>query len=326
MTEGEKPKKARVDLQVVIPAYNEVAGILFFLKELTGILDSFELKWKILVVDDHSEDATFEQVVSLDDERVHCLRLSRNSGSHLALRAGLEQSDATMTLCIAADGQDDPHCLEEMIGKMEKGADVVWALREKRQGETPGYRWSARLFYVFLEKMVQRQNRSIDLNRADFFLLSRKVVAALMGCRERHSSLMGLLSWMGFRQEAVTYVRRERSAGHSRWNMQARVRLALDWLLSFSGLPLKMITLAGFIFALLGFIYTIVIFFNRFFNDRVPDGWSSLMVVVMILGGVQMIMLGIVGQYLWRTFDESKKRPLYFIEKSSFTLEEGRGT
>ena len=282
---------------------------------ITGKMHDID-KTEVIVVDDHSSDNTYDVVDNMNDSRVLCLRLSRQSGSHTALRAGFIESNGDFVMCLSADGQDDPNCLNQMLSKLYSGCNIVWALRKNRNNESMILRLFAKTFYKILLKLTGSEQSGIDLSRADFYILDRPVLDAIKSCSERNTSLFGLISWLGFKQEFVEYERRERMSGLSKWNFRSRLRLAKDWIIAFSGLPLKFMTVMGFFVAFMGFLYALYLISN-FFLRHPTSGWSSLMVVVLVLGGLQMVMFGIVGEYLWRNLDESRKRPLYFIEKST---------
>ena len=307
-----------MNLSVVIPAYNEADNIKATVEELLKVIGRISDigDVKVVVVDDHSSDNTYDIVRNMKDPRVMCLRLSRRSGSHAALRAGFIESNSDFVMCLSADGQDDPNCLKQMLLKLRSGCNVVWALRKNRNKESLILQLFAKTFYKTLLKLTGSDQSGIDLSRADFYMLDRSVLEAIKSCTERNTSLFGLISWLGFKQEFVEYERRERNSGLSKWSFRSRFRLARDWIVAFSGLPLKLMSLVGFFVALSGFLYALYVIFNAFSGNPI-DGWSSIMVAVLILGGIQMIMLGVVGEYLWRNLDESRERPLYFIEKKT---------
>lgn len=303
---------------IIIPAYNESSNIKTTIIELFDVLSDtyFISNYEIIVVDDHSDDSTFQEVKSFNDRKVKCIRLSRRSGSHVALRAGISLARGDAVLCISADGQDDPNVLEEMLKKWQEGTQIVWALRKKRK-ESFLIKRSVLIFYKTLELLTNTEKSEIDLSRADFYLLDKKVVDAINHCPERNTSLFGLINWLGFKQDYVEYKRRERKLGKSKWNFRARFLLAKDWIVAFSGLPLKLMSILGALVALIGFLYAIFIVIHAIIGNPI-QGWASIMIVILILGGLQMIMFGILGEYLWRNIDESRRRPLYFIEKSTF--------
>lgn len=307
-----------MNISIVIPAYNESEAIKDTIQELFATLNKIPAikKIEIIVVDDNSRDNTFDIIKNIGDPSIKCLRLSRRYGSHVALRAGLREANGNVTLCISADGQDDPGCVERMLEKWRNGIKIVWALRKDRNNEPWHVRKTAQLFYGLINRINGDKIDSIDLSRADFYLLDRDVVSAINACPEKNTSLFGLIAWLGFNQDFVEYQRRPRRIGKSKWNFRRRLRLALDWIVAFSGLPLKIMSLIGIVVASLGFFYAIFIIINAI-KGKPATGWASMMVVILVLGGIQMIMLGIIGEYLWRNIEESRNRPLYFIEKDT---------
>jgi len=302
-------------ISVIIPAYNEKENIKGTIGELLKVFDRIagEEEFNIIVVDDHSSDTTRDIVKGVTDKRVNYLRLSKRSGSHVALRAGMLHAGSDAIIYVSADGQDNPEAIAGMVERWKNGAHVVWALRKTRKGESWYVRLPAVLFYKLILMFSESKETAVDLNYADFFLLDKKVVEAINKCPERNTSLFGLISWVGFKQDFVEYERRERTSGTSKWTLKSRIRLAKDWIVAFSGVPLKIITNFGMFFALIGFIFGIILIINVFLGKPLY-GWSSLMVAILVMGGIQMMMLGIIGEYLWRGLDESRRRPIYFIE------------
>lgn len=301
-------------LSVVIPAYNEAENIRTVIEELRQTISKcvHVHATEIIVVDDHSSDQTFAEVSAIGGGNVRCIRLSRRSGAHTALRAGIAAASGDAVLCISADGQDNPSILNQMIEKLHADAHTIWAVRESRDE-----RWldkmAARLFYMILRMFMDDETNNIDLSNADFYLLSRKTVNAINACPERVTSLFGLIVWLGFKQDSVTYARRKRIAGKTKWTFRSRLRLAKDWVIAFSGIPLKLITYLGISIALLGFVYAIYIFICALMKLTTP-GWAESILITLFSSGVLLIMMGLIGEYLWRTLEESRKRPLYFIE------------
>ncbi len=310
-------------LSILIPAYNEAQNIENSIREIrrqlenTRYCDDFE----IIVVDDHSTDNTYEISASFKRPHFQCLRLSRNSGSHTAVRTGLIYVQGEAVIVISADGQDNPVAIHEMLKKWEQGSHVVWALRKSRKKEPLLKKMGAIIFYNILAFLTKSRKSHIDLSRADFYLLDKKVIRAINICQERNTSLFGLIFWLGFQQDSVEYDRNERKIGQSKWSLSKRIDLAKDWIVAFSGIPLRLMSYIGTIVASIGFIYAIFTFIRATKGNPIP-GWSSLMVVLLLLGGFQMIMFGVIGEYLWRNVDESRKRPLAFIEKSTFENDE----
>jgi len=306
-------------LSIVIPALNEEENILETIAELrTALGESSDIvaAHEIIVVDDHSTDNTFGTVADLNSPNLRAIRLSRRSGSHMAIRAGLAAATGDGALCLSADGQDDPRMLRQMLERWRAGDNIVWALRKGRENEPLAQRLFAKSFYRLLAWFGSAPT-GIDLSRADFYLLDRKVVTAINACPERNTSLFGLVAWLGFRQGWVEYDRKKRRAGTSSWNFRSRLRLATDWIIAFSGVPLKLMTVAGFLIAGLGFLYALLVIARSILYGSPLVGWSSVMTAILLLGGGQMMMLGIIGEYLWRTLDESRNRPAYFIEQDS---------
>ncbi|NMC50088.1 MAG: glycosyltransferase family 2 protein [Desulfovibrio sp.] len=307
-------------ISLVLPAYNEsrsLPGTIADIRAALAGLSEFAEDFEIIVVDDHSEDDTFGVVAALADPRITCLRLSKRSGSHVALRVGLARARGRVACCLSADGQDDPGALPRMIAAWRDGARVVWALRRNLEEEPLRVRLFAQVFYRLLQMLNPGLRGRIDLSRADFYLLDRRVVDAIVKCGERNTSLFGLIVWLGFTQTGVEYDRRPRRHGQSKWNFRSKMRLALDWIVSFSGVPLRLMTFLGFGIAGLGALYALVVIVRAIFFGAAVLGWPSIVTLILILGGLQLVTLGVFGEYLWRIFDETKKRPLAFIEADS---------
>lgn len=304
-------------LSIVLPAYNEASNIERVVDELISTIEKISLvtSYEIVVCDDHSNDYTFQLInkKAQRNNKIKSIRLSRRSGSHTALRAGIAKASGELVLCISADGQDDPVVLEKMIRKViEEKNHTVWALRKNRN-DSFFTKLFAQWFYKILRMVANKENEHIHLAHADFYLLSRKVVNAINQCKEQNTSLFGLIVWLGFKQDFVEYERRERISGKSKWNFKSRTKLAKDWIIAFSALPLKLITYVGIIAAVIGFTYAMFILVYTLLGYAKP-GWAENAILILLSGGILMIMLGIIGEYLYRTLDESRNRPLYFIE------------
>jgi polyisoprenyl-phosphate glycosyltransferase len=303
-----------VKLSVVIPSYNESENIESTVAEVISRIRGHVEEYEVIVIDDHSADETFERLLAMKGVTMRCLRLSRRSGSHVALRVGLAAATGDVALCISADGQDDPSVVGHMLERWRSGAHIVWALRRDRNEEPLHIRLLARVFYRLLRYFNQPANRDLDLSRADFYLLDRRVVDAVGSCGERITSLFGLIAWMGFRQESVDYVRRLRRSGNSKWNFSSRMALALDWIVAFSWLPLRFSIMLGLTLAAVGALYALFVVINAILG-RPVEGWSSVIMAVLILSGVQLVMLGAIGEYVGRGLDEARKRPIAFVER-----------
>ena len=214
---------------------------------------------------------------------------------------------------MAADLQDPPETLIPMLAKWRGGAQVVWAVRATREGERADTLAFSRLYYWIMRNLVGM--KEMPATGADFFLIDRVVMDALNQYKEGNIQIMALITWMGFQQESITYDKRARTSGRSGWTLEKKIKLVVDSILSFSYLPVRLMSYAGFITALLGFCYAAFIVFKTVFGDHAIEGWSSLMVVILVMGGMQMLMMGVLGEYIWRALDESRRRPRYLIEK-----------
>ena len=306
-------------ISVVIPSYNEGENLRENISELIDRLteEAPEESFEVVVVDDHSTDETPSILSALNrqDERIRYLRLSKNGGSHTAIRAGLSRARGKCAIVVSADGQDNPECIGEMIREWQGGAHIVWALRERRD-EPWLYRTFSRLFYWLLRSFNRSTNEDIDLSRADFYLLDRRVIEVINNIKERNSSLFGLIAWLGYKQSAVEYKRRPRRSGRSKWSLQSRLKLATDWIIGFSGLPLRLTTYLGIAVSTLGLAYAVFIFVYALIGNPI-EGWASLMIVVLLLSGVMLLSIGVSGEYLWRVLDETRGRPPFFVENES---------
>ncbi|WP_051470035.1 glycosyltransferase family 2 protein [Fischerella sp. PCC 9605] len=311
--EGE-PKKSL--LSVVTPAYNEADNLPLLYERLSQVLDSLTLDWEWIIVDDHSADDTFAAIADLakQDSRVHGIRFSRNFGSHTAMTCGLHYAQGDCAVIMAADLQDPPETLPDLLTEWQRGAQIVWAVRRRRVGEKASKAGFAQLYYFLMRHVVGM--KQMPATGADFFLVDRRVMEALRYFGESNVSIMALITWMGFRQAYIAYDRRVRPHGRSGWSLEKKLKLVLDSLTSFSYLPIRLMSYIGFIVALLGFIYAGFVVVNAIFGHPTP-GWSSLMVVVLVLGGMQMLMMGGLGEYLWRALDESRRRPRYIVEATT---------
>lgn len=302
-------------LSIIIPAYNERENIQTTVAAVDEVLTKNSIEYEIIVVDDHSHDETYAEVVSLNNSNIKCIRLAHRVGPHNAIRAGFRYASGDGAMCLGADGQEDYSVLPLMTKKWHEGLHVVWGLRTSRAVGIKD-KLSNILFYKILNMANPHMDRHIDLVRADFFLIDRKLIDVINNNKERNTSIFGLIMWMGFKQGYVEYQRNERRAGQSKWNFRSRLKLATDWIVSFSGLPLRITTYLGFSSAALGFLYALVVLVNYFVGHPI-EGWSSSIVIILFLGGLQMMMLGVLGEYLWRNYEQSKKRPLFLIESSS---------
>lgn len=302
-----------VDLSIVVPAYNEQETLDAFHARLSAVLDELGMSAQIVYVNDGSRDATAGviQRLATADGRVAHVDLSRNFGKEIALTAGLDHAAGRAVIVIDADLQDPPELIPELIAQWREGWDVVYARRTRRDGEGWFKRASAAGFYKVMQGLGGRVR--IPANTGDFRLLDRKAVDALLQLREHHRFMKGLFAWIGFRQKAVEYAREPRVAGTTKWNYWQLWNLSIEGITSFTITPLKVATYLGIATSLLAFVYAAYIFIDALVNGSDVAGYPSLMVVILTIGGVQLLAIGILGEYLGRIFNESKNRPLYLI-------------
>jgi len=299
-------------LSIVVPAFNEQEVLPIFHERLAKVLDSLDITSEVLYVNDGSRDGTLEvmKILRSHDERVSILDLSRNFGKEIAMTAGFDHAQGDAVIVIDADLQDPPELIPEMVRHWQDGWEVVYAQRIERRGESLLKKLTAYWFY----RLIQRVGRvRIPENVGDFRLLSRKALDALLQLREQNRFMKGLFAWIGFPQIGVPYKRDPRFAGRSTWDYWRLWNFALDGITSFTTTPLKWATYMGLITACASFFYGSVIILQKLLYGNPVKGYPSLMVVILFLGGIQLIFLGIIGEYLGRMFDETKKRPLYFL-------------
>lgn len=297
-------------LSVVTPALNEAENLPALHARLTSALASTEGEWEWIVIDDHSTDSTFDEVTRLarHDSRVRGVRLARHAGSHAAIACGLATARGRAAIVLAADGQDPPEILPALVEAWTNGAHVVWGARS---GADDGVRWTSRLYYMLMRRVVGLTD--FAPMGADCVLLDRVVVDAVRRFHEHHGSLFALITWMGFRQTSIPCRREARLRGRSGWTFARKVEFLVDSITSFNYLPIRLMSYLGLVSVAVALVYAVVVIVNAM-SGRPPAGWSSLMVVVLLIGGVQMLMLGVLGEYVWRALEESRRRPRYLIE------------
>jgi len=305
-----------ITLSVIIPCYNEEEIIGKTIKSLVKVCSSFkEIETEYIFVDDGSKDSTLKILKqnSQKNSNIKILSLSRNFGHQIALTAGIEHSSGDAVVIIDADLQDPPKLIEKMLEKWKIGFDVVYAKRKKRNGETKFKILTASFFYRLLSFL---SDISIPQDTGDFRLISRRVCDILISMPERDRFVRGMVSWVGFKQTEVLYERQKRLAGETKYPFQKMIKLALDGIISFSTKPLRIATILGFFSAFLsltGIFYAVIL---RLFSNTWVEGWTAIMIVMLFLGGMQMIILGILGEYIGRVYNESKNRPLYILSNS----------
>ncbi|WNL45512.1 glycosyltransferase family 2 protein [Dyella sp. BiH032] len=301
-------------LTVVVPAYNEAAVLETFHARLSDVLDVLPLEGRALYVDDGSADSTWDIIASLAarDARVEALKLSRNFGKEAAMTAGLDEADGDAVVVIDADLQDPPELIPALVEQWRAGYDVVYATRSARAGETGFKRFTSAAFYRTMEKL---SDTPVPRDTGDFRLLSRRALDALRQLRERQRFMKGLFAWIGYRQTAVRYERDPRHAGRTKWNYWRLTQLAMEGITSFSTAPLRLATWTGLSASLLAFVYGLWVLTKALLYGDPVRGYPTLMLVILFLGGVQLLALGVIGEYLGRNYAESKQRPLYFVEE-----------
>ena len=301
-------------LTVVVPAYNESEGLRAFHERLSAVFAEMgDLDCSVLYVDDGSRDDTWDIMCELRsaDPRVAVLKLSRNFGKELALTAGLDHATADAVVVIDADLQDPPELIPQFVAEWRDGYDMVYGTRASRAGETAFKKWTAATFYRVIGSLSQTP---IPHDTGDFRLLSRRALDALKGVRERQRFMKGLFTWVGFRQKSVVYARDARFAGETKWNYWKLWNFAIDGITSFSSSPLKLATYVGLLTAVFSFVFAVWVTVKALLWGDAVQGYPSLMVVVLFLGGMQLMALGVIGEYLGRLYVEAKQRPLYLID------------
>jgi glycosyltransferase involved in cell wall biosynthesis len=297
-------------ISVVVPCFNEEASVCECHRRLTEVLSSLKISYELVYVDDGSRDATLSKLseIHAEDPHVAVIELSRNFGHQPAVTAGLEAASGQAVVIIDADLQDPPELIPAMLDKWAEGYEVVYAVRESRQRETGFKRWTAKAFYRLINLLSEIE---IPLDAGDFRLLDRKAVEAIKSMPERHRFLRGMCSWVGFRQCGIKYARAPRFAGSTKYPVRKMLNLALDAIVSFSTVPLRVLAVVGLgsaALALLGIVYAFVV---RLFTHSWVAGWAISFIVLLFLGGLQMMSIGILGEYVGRIYTETKQRPLY---------------
>ncbi len=313
------PDEPTPDVSLVIPVFNEQEGLAALFERITRLCDSLpDVRCEVLFVDDHSRDESPQRLRAAcqRDPRFRFLRLSANRGSHIAIFAGLQHCRGRCAVFLAADLQDPPELVVQMLERWRGGSQVVWAVRAQREGIPFSERVFANAFYFTFNKLA---NVSLPPQGSDFALLDRAVIDALMQSISASPFLMGEIAQAGFRQSQVEYVKEARRFGTTKWNLRKKLKLFADAFVACSYTPLRAMSYLGLAMSVFGFAYALLVICLRLVMETQIEGWASLMVVVLVLGGVQMVMLGVLGEYLWRTLEHARRRPLYFIEEPRST-------
>lgn len=298
---------------VVVPFLNEAGNLPALYGRLCATLERESERFEILFVDDGSTDGSAAWVAAraANDPRVKLLRLSRNFGHQVAITAGMDHADGAAVVIMDADLQDPPEVVPELLRRWRDGHEIVYAVRTSRSGEPWLKRFLAATFYKTFRRMA---SVDVPLDAGDFRLVDRKVIDALKQVRETHRFVRGLTCWVGFSQSAVHYERAPRHAGTTKYPVWKSMRLAFDAITSFSGTPLRWMTVIGLVVSVVGLVQASRVIVGRLlYPASMERGWASVVAIMLFLGGVQLVSLGLIGQYVGRIFEESKKRPLYFV-------------
>jgi glycosyltransferase involved in cell wall biosynthesis len=302
-------------LSLIVPVYNESSNLDLFYERVLKVLKPLNVSYEILFIDDGSKDDSLEKLLEIRgrDSKVKVVQFSRNFGKEIAVSAGLDLAEGKAAIPIDADLQDPPELIPSLIEKWKAGYDVVYAKRTKRMGESWLKRWTASLFYRLIAKMT---NIDIPEDAGDYRLLSRAAVEQLKRLRERHRFMKGLFTWVGFKQTAVFFERDPRYSGKTKWNYWKLWNFAIEGITSFSYIPLQAASYLGLLVSVFAFFYGVFIIVFKLLHGIAVPGYASLMAAVLFLGGIQLLTLGILGEYIGRIYDEVKQRPLYVIHKT----------
>lgn len=308
------PEKKMV-CSVVVPLYNEEMVIFETYKRLKAVMDSIGKPYELIFVNDGSRDNTGKIATEIcdSDSNVKLIDFSRNFGHQIAITAGMDYSAGAAIVVIDADLQDPPEIIPEMLKKWSEGYDVVYGKRLKRKGETFFKKITAKVFYRFLKSMT---NVDIPVDTGDFRLIDRKVCDALKNIGEKNRYVRGIISWLGFRQTGIEYVRDKRFAGETKYPLKKMLKFAFDAITSFSYKPLKLASWFGCFLSFLSFLYLLVVLYIRLFTAGAVSGWASILAVSLFFNGIVLVMLGIIGEYIGRIYDEVKGRPLYIVRET----------
>jgi glycosyltransferase involved in cell wall biosynthesis len=304
-------------ISIVAPVYNEAGNLQELYRRISEVLDRSSETWELVFVDDGSTDgstAAMQALYDSDADHVRVISFARNFGHQIAVTAGMDYAQGQAVILIDADLQDPPEIILDMIAKWREGYEVIYAVRAKREGESWFKRTTASLFYRLMFSIT---DISIPLDTGDFRLMDRKVVDAVLSMRERHRFIRGMVSWVGYRQVGIEYTRHERYSGETKYPLNKMLRFAWDGITGFSYLPLQLATYLGFAIAALSGIAIVIVIYLRAFTTAKPlEGQATTLIMVLFLGSVQLISLGIIGEYLGRIYNEVRGRPLYIIRET----------
>ena len=301
-------------VSIVIPCYNEEENIEACYKELVTTLRKTNYEYELIFVNDGSSDNTLGKLINLhkSDSNVKIIDFSRNFGKEIALSAGLDYAKGDVVIPFDADLQDPPEIIPKLLEKYQEGYDIVNAVRIKREGETFFKKATSKLFYRVMNKLTDIE---IPKDVGDFRLISRNALEVIKNMRERKRFMKGIFAWVGFKTASVYYERKPRYAGKTKWNYMKLTDLAIEGITSFSAAPLRLSSLLGFLVSFVAFFYALWVIIAKLVFGNPVKGYPSLMVAILFLGGVQLISIGIIGEYIGRIYEEVKQRPLYVVRK-----------
>jgi glycosyltransferase involved in cell wall biosynthesis len=307
-------------ISVVIPIYNEEKNIPLLFERLKKALENTGQPFELIYVNDGSKDQSIAVIKGLAQNHsfVKFINFSRNFGHQIAVSAGLDLCKGTEVVIIDADGQDPPELIPELYKKLNEGYEIVYAKRKSRKGESALKLLTARWFYKILAKLT---SIDIPMDTGDFRIIHRKVVDQINKMPEKQKFLRGQMAWVGFRQTFVEYDRDERMSGDTGYTFRKMFRLAMDGITSFSNFPLRVATISGFACAFIGFFLIIYTLYSRYVLKDYEPGWSSLMITIVFIGGIQLIGIGIIGEYISRIYDNIRNRPLYIVDETNISKE-----
>ncbi|WP_435790118.1 glycosyltransferase family 2 protein [Clostridium sp.] len=306
--------KTVIQYSIIVPIYNEELVINEAYKRLKKVMNLTEETYEIIFVNDGSRDRSFDMVKDIcnKDKNIRLIRFSRNFGHQLAITAGMNKANGKAVIVIDADLQDPPEIMLKMIEKWKEGYEVVYGKRLSREGETFFKKITSKAFYRTLRVMT---DVDIPVDTGDFRLIDRKVCEALKRVPERNRYVRGIISWLGFKQTGVEFEREERIAGETKYPLNKMVKFALDAIISFSYKPLKLASITGFSISIFSFLYLMIVVFKKIFINDAINGWTSIVALSLFFNGLVLIILGIIGEYIGRIYDEVKGRPLYIIDE-----------
>jgi len=305
-------------ISIVVPVYYNELNLPHTLPRLVETLNRMpDMQGEIICVDDGSGDRSFEVMreFAARDPRIKLVRLAKNFGAHTAMLAGIDHASGDCILIISADLQDPPELIVEMTQKWRAGAKIVLAERAHREDHIIDRAFSG-LFWKFMRRFAIP---TLPKGGFDFVLFDRRVAEVLKASREKNSHIMTQIFWTGFPAEILPYTRQKREHGVSRWTFSKKLKLFIDSAIAFTSAPIRFISLTGIVTSIVGFLFALLVIWNRIAHGTPVVGWSSLMVVILVIGGLQMLILGVIGEYLWRTYDEARNRPSYVVaERRNF--------